>query len=1656
MIQITTRRLTMEISSEQSHTLFDPLEVKTNPTFITRSIRTIGLASLLTSSIIFSTSVSAQVGDLIWEDNFNTLNQDVWTIDTGNGCAQGLCGWGNLELQSYQTANVSIKAIPGETGNSALAIEARRETIGAEQFTSGKILSDKKLSVQYGMVEYRMQVPDLDTGYWPAVWMLGTSTLSWPRKGEIDMMEMGHREAARREWFEFNENPNDDAGANDTNIAAPSINNFTGSNLINYAEAACVPGNETCAASAAYQNDNAYVSDTSFANRFVTYRMYWTPEMIRFTVEDNGMEHDMFSQPQLLDETRDAFREPFFLLMNMAVGGNFTDANTPGQVNAPTPGTMLVDYIRVYQYEGHGEVLQGDLSLPETGTFGVFTDNTPTTNKLVSGESSSIFLWDQTSSEGDITANEGDNVIAFSFEGSNTWFGGGVQSNQARDMSNFEDGVVKFDIQIPADVSFRIGITDTYTNENWLTFPAFENKYGLVRNGAWGQVTIPLADLRGDLVALQSLQYMFAISSDPANFPAGPFQYAVDDIVYEGGGSPPTDSDGDGVIDNLDNCPNTSLDVGVDQHGCPLIILIPTQNVRIQAEDYTNYNDTTTGNQGGEYRSDDVDIEITGDVDGGHNVGWISDGEWLEYSIELGAGDYQLSTRVASNSSSGAYTVSLNDNIIGSSTVASTGGWQNYATQALGQFTVSPGGNVIIRLDATGNSFNINWIDLRVITQANDSDGDGVVDSSDQCPNTTSGQAVDASGCDIIQNNEVTGATKLDEQTVELFVNAASWADVHYRVNDGNQQNLRMMFANERNTYSISGLANDDQVSYWFTYFNPTTNLVINSETELYSHVTNNTDGNTDSLTQINLSTGSTVSASTALQDANFVIDGSASSRWESNPGVDPSWIRLDLGKRYALSKVIINWEAANAESYQIQGSNNDSDWNTLKDSENGQFGDRSDSHDISGNYQYVRILGLSRSVGNIWGYSIWELQVFGSEIVSNTDSDNDGVQDSEDSCPNTPANTNVDNNGCAINTGGAANVTPLFNASTPLQADSQWDRGDALITRFSDRPRTRHAREDQFQSYDHYVKFYFENRASNIEIVDYVAKGGSTIEMNVRTLWPLNQLEAENRWWYIGQNTVAHYAGNGIMEYRGFDGQYYNYRKIDNSNRQYNREIRLGDRLEFEISQFSDSSIPRGQENYYGTTFLYIVGQGIVPWYATNSGPFPEDSREIPLAYRLGGKTTLPYQYSDETNDHFIQMATNLGYDNAQNFLVGRRVHHSSFIDGSHDEDSENGIFDATNGVSSAKRYINDRCSACHERNGGADVAANNEPLEKWVFKVGDANGNPDPQRGRVLQSKSQTGEGEGSPSISFWTDIANGLRKPNYQFSNGTPVRFSARIAPRLVGLGLLEAIPEDTILAMQDPDDSNGDGISGRANLVNDPQDSGITRLGRFGWKASTSSVLHQTAAALNTDMGVKTSVLPNLDCGSAQSNCNAGGRTFSDTRLNELVTYLTTLGVRPQRGWKTGVEDQSIIQGKELFMHIGCDGCHTPNMQTSAFHPFAEVRDQTIHPYSDLLLHDMGDGLADNLGEGLASGSEWRTTPLWGLGHSACVTGGVINPTGQEGDEVCSPKEAYLHDGRARSIDEAIRWHGGEAENSKNQYQLIGSQQKQELLTFLESL
>jgi len=458
------------------------------------------------------------IGRLLWSEEFNgaSLNASLWTPFDGNGCQINLCGYGNAELEYYSPNNLSITDVPFEAGTRALAIRALRQSVGSNEFTSGKIDSYGKVQVQYGMIEIRMSTPQVSTGLWPAAWLLGTSPQTWPRKGEIDIVEQGHRASA---W---------------SAAGAPSADYFVGSNVITWSQAACVPGNESCAASTAWQTKNWYKPQLSLANRFVKYRFYWTESQMRFTVVDNDGEHDMYDAP--LPVNSSALQAPFYFLLNMAVGGNFTDAATPSQVSAPLPATMYVDYIRVYQLDGKGEVKLGNQTVPETGSFGVFTDNTAVNNKLVAGSTSDIFLWNGASTgAGTLAPYEGSNVIAWSYNAPGQWFGGGIQSRQIRDLTNFRSGNVKFRIKIPANVSFNIGIGDTYTNQSWVNFPANTTAFGLVRNGDWATATIPVSTLIGPKVALQSIADIFMFSGDNNQLPSSTFQFAIDDVVWESG-----------------------------------------------------------------------------------------------------------------------------------------------------------------------------------------------------------------------------------------------------------------------------------------------------------------------------------------------------------------------------------------------------------------------------------------------------------------------------------------------------------------------------------------------------------------------------------------------------------------------------------------------------------------------------------------------------------------------------------------------------------------------------------------------------------------------------------------------------------------------------------------------------------------------------------------------------------------------------------------------------------------------------------------------------------------------------------------------------------------------------------------------------------------
>ena len=465
-----------------------------------------------------------QVGELLWEENFDNL--DNWIIDTGNGS----WGWGNGELQYYSPDNVSISPVEDEEANNALKIVAKRES-GSEitdqwgnplNFTSGKINSQSKVSLQFGMVETRIQVPELETGGWPAFWLLGTTNAAWPYKGELDMMEMGFRQESR-----------DSRGQNNA-----TENNMTGANAIFFAESAIVPGNESGAASFAFDQENAnpYINtDNPLNDRFLTYRMYWDSTAVKFTVIDDSVEYDLFAEPLEIGEESEEFLEPFYFLVNLAIGGTLTDAHQLGDpgsgesVSMNFPAEMLVDYIRVYEWNDQGNVTLGPPAA-KTETYGLFTDSTETNEALFLDDPANIYVWEGTLTDGSIAPFEGEEVITWKTAGSG-WFGAGIQSVQPINLSGFSDGTLNFHIKMPANVAFQIGVIDTWGNQNYVEFPANQTKYGLERNGEWGQASIPIADLRGLYIDMRMLSYQFVILE--VNGMSA--EFALDNIYYDNG-----------------------------------------------------------------------------------------------------------------------------------------------------------------------------------------------------------------------------------------------------------------------------------------------------------------------------------------------------------------------------------------------------------------------------------------------------------------------------------------------------------------------------------------------------------------------------------------------------------------------------------------------------------------------------------------------------------------------------------------------------------------------------------------------------------------------------------------------------------------------------------------------------------------------------------------------------------------------------------------------------------------------------------------------------------------------------------------------------------------------------------------------------------------
>ncbi|WP_229259599.1 di-heme oxidoredictase family protein [Duganella aceris] len=837
-------------------------------------------------------------------------------------------------------------------------------------------------------------------------------------------------------------------------------------------------------------------------------------------------------------------------------------------------------------------------------------------------------------------------------------------------------------------------------------------------------------------------------------------------------------------------------------------------------------------------------------------------------------------------------------------------------------------------------------------------------------------------------------------------------------------------------------------------------------------------------------------------------IDGKGNTRWGSAPD-DGAWIQFDFGAKTPIGYMKLQWENAYGKEYALQVSDDGEKWVQAR-YVSGAKGGVEEFFNLNINARFVRLQGVSRATN--YGYSLFEVEF--------KTPGNDNTLGSSATTPiKFPANS--------------AGWAPLPAAAQPLETLQFTLADGTLVTRFGARGVGRHGRErgedwevgvnnetiDKVTglpvdkgpgNYFSFVPQYFKNRTWGIEIIDNSRVAGVTKPKLI-----VNE--------YFGQANLA----GGIAFFRAFDRpgatgygwmnngelasgnntqtckatpiptvaklntadginssctilikDYPNHGELDADGNPTGkgiaaRALLVGDAIEVSPSMFAPDGVmaakgDNGGNRYYSTEYMYVVGGGIRPWYGIqprlNSIPLPDSTLS-------GGLGSVSYNYADDSLFIFQQPFTNIGMQNMQRFVEGRRLVHTNFTTGDHNEPG-NDRYQAAVGLQ-GQRFNQSACIGCHVNNGRspAPLAANQrlDSMSVHVAVTGaDGQQKPHPQYGSAvpMNAVSATGTpqswGTGVRVASFESrtaKLADGtaveLRKPTLVFEGATPDVVSLRAAQPMFGTGLLEAVPEADILAR-----ANGaadvDGVKGVANFVFEPE-TGAVRLGRFGWKASKATLRHQAASALLQDMAVTSPVYPNRSCNTDPAGCAgaAAQKGITEADLQSISRYLQLVAVPAQRSLSSGfpkgvapiadldVDEAKVKAGSTVFQALRCVACHTAEMKTGNGHLMAELRNQTIRPYSDLLLHNMGDGLADKLVEGQAKGNMWRTAPLWGIGYTEKVLG-------------ANAKVGYLHDGRARNLTEAVMWHDGEGAAARQRFEKLSKTDRDNLMIFLKSL
>lgn len=424
-----------------------------------------------------------------------------------------------------------------------------------------------------------------------------------------------------------------------------------------------------------------------------------------------------------------------------------------------------------------------------------------------------------------------------------------------------------------------------------------------------------------------------------------------------------------------------------------------------------------------------------------------------------------------------------------------------------------------------------------------------------------------------------------------------------------------------------------------------------------------------------------------------------------------------------------------------------------------------------------------------------------------------------------------------------------------------------------------------------------------------------------------------------------------------------------------------------------------------------------------------------------LGGDTTV----FDQSSHAYSTPAPNLDENGLETHLAGDAEFEQTFVTAPAVVNSGLGPL-----------FNNTSCEACHPKDGRGMPPEEGGQFDSMFLRISIPGTDPEncdapkpvPGFGTQLfhratfdtQPQAEVTVHYTEETFQFADGDIYSLRTPSYEVKPYIPfpddIMFSPRVAPAVFGRGLMDAIPEETILALADENDDDGDGISGKPNYVCDP----VTKqrvLGRMGLKANNADSLAQNANAFHNDIGITSDIFPiDTSTGLPQDDGRQDDPELERIRLDDVTFYTQTLAVPARRN----VGDESVKQGQLLFALAGCAKCHIPTLKTGALEDVKEVSNQLIHPYTDMLLHDMGEGLADNRPDHQADGREWRTPPLWGIG----LTKTVHNHT------------FFMHDGRARNLMEAIMWHGGEASDAKQYVNQMSRKERQQLIDYINSL